>query len=117
MDTKGKRVSLRLTGLQHEEIKKRSAKAKMTMTDYIVDSSLQKEIRVVDFHPVISGLKSVENTLNQFIAFAEQNKVQTVSLEETNETLKNIDNVLDRMIYEMVYKPRGVYFEKMECAE
>ena len=117
MDTKDKRISFRLTGIQHEEIKKLSEKAKMTMTDYIVDSSLQKEIRVVDFHPVISGLRAVEKNLNQLTALAEQNKMQTVSLKETNETLKNIDNVLDRMIYELVYKPRGVYFEKMECAE
>ncbi|MBD9051719.1 plasmid mobilization relaxosome protein MobC [Ruminococcus sp.] len=42
-----------------------SKKAKLTLTEYILKSSLQSEIKVVDLQPLLVELKRIGNNLNQ----------------------------------------------------
>lgn len=42
-----------------------SKKTKLTLTEYILKSSLQSEIKVVDLQPLLVELKRIGNNLNQ----------------------------------------------------
>lgn len=42
-----------------------SKKAHLTLTEYILKSSLQTEIKVVDLQPLLVELKRIGNNLNQ----------------------------------------------------
>lgn len=58
-------LSIRLTQAEKSAIYKKSKKAKLTLTDYILKSSLQSEIKVIDLQPLLVELKRVGNNLNQ----------------------------------------------------
>ena len=58
-------LSIRLTDSEKSAINKKSKKAKMTLTEYILKSSLQSEIKVIDLQPLLVELKRIGNNLNQ----------------------------------------------------
>lgn len=58
-------MSIRLTQTEKSEICKRSRKAKLTLTEYILKSSLQSEIKVLDLQPLLVEMKRLGNNLNQ----------------------------------------------------
>lgn len=58
-------LSIRLTQAEKSTICKKSKKAKLTLTEYILKSSLQTEIKVVDLQPLLVELKRIGNNLNQ----------------------------------------------------
>lgn len=58
-------LSIRLTDSEKSAIYKMSKKAKLTLTEYILKSSLQSEIKVVDLQPLLVELKRIGNNLNQ----------------------------------------------------
>ena len=58
-------MSIRLTQSEKSAIYKKSKKAKLTLTEYILKSSLQTEINVVDLQPLLVELKRIGNNLNQ----------------------------------------------------
>lgn len=58
-------MSIRLTKSEKSAIYKKSKKAKLTLTEYILKSSLHTEINVVDLQPIFIELKRIGNNLNQ----------------------------------------------------
>lgn len=58
-------LSIRLTDSEKSAIYKKSKKAKLTLTEYILKSSLQTKIKVVDLQPLLVELKRIGNNLNQ----------------------------------------------------
>lgn len=58
-------MSIRLTESEKSAIYKMSEKAHLTLTEYILKSSLQTEIKVVDLQPLLVELKRIGNNLNQ----------------------------------------------------
>lgn len=58
-------LTIRLTNSEKSAICKKSKKAKLTLTDYILKTSLQTEIKVVDLQSVLIELKKIGNNLNQ----------------------------------------------------
>ncbi len=58
-------LSIRLTQAEKSAICKKSKKAHLTLTEYILKSSLQTEIKVVDLQPLLVELKRIGNNLNQ----------------------------------------------------
>lgn len=58
-------MSIRLTDSEKSAICKKSKKAHLTLTEYILKSSLQTEIKVVDLQPLLVELKRIGNNLNQ----------------------------------------------------
>ena len=59
-------LTVRLTAAEKDAITQKAAKARMSLTDYIVASSLLTEIHVAeDTRPLLTELKRIGNNLNQ----------------------------------------------------
>ena len=59
-------LTIRVTAAEKDAIVRNAAKARMSLTDYIVASSLLTEIHVAeDTRPLLTELKRIGNNLNQ----------------------------------------------------
>ena len=58
-------MSIRLTQSEKSAIISKAKKSKLTLTEYVLKSSLQSEIKVIDLQPLIVELKRIGNNLNQ----------------------------------------------------
>lgn len=58
-------MSIRLTQSEKSAIISKAKKSKLSLTEYILKSSLQTEIKVVDLQPLLVELKRIGNNLNQ----------------------------------------------------
>ena len=54
-----------MTQSEKSAIYKKSKKAHLTLTEYILKSSLHTEIKVIDLQPLLVELKRIGNNLNQ----------------------------------------------------
>ena len=89
--TKDKNYAFRVSEKDLDTIKKKSKKAKLTVTEYITQSALGKEIVVIDGLPeIVSQLKKIGNNLNQLTMLSHQGVINTVKLDETEESLTAI---------------------------
>ncbi len=90
-------LSIRLTPAEKNAIVKRAAKARMSLTDYILTSALVTEIHVAeDTRPLITELKRIGNNLNQISTKINAGAFQSYNFQE----------VIDRqkLIYEELYR-------------
>ena len=58
-------MSIRLTESEKSAIILKAKKSKLTLTEYILKSSFQTEIKVVDLQPLLVEMKRIGNNLNQ----------------------------------------------------
>lgn len=89
-------LSIRLTDSEKSAINKKSKKAKMTLTEYILKSSLQSEIKVIDLQPLLDELKRIGNNLNQITRKINSGAFCSYNFEEV------ID--MQRKIYDAIIK-------------
>lgn len=88
---KDKNYAFRISVKDLDVIKKKSKQAKMTVTDYITQSALGKEIIIIDgLSEIVSQLKKIGNNLNQLTMLSHQGLINTVKLDETEESLTTI---------------------------
>ena len=88
---KDKNYAFRISLKDLKEIKSKAKKAKMTVTDYITQSALGKEVIIIDGLPeIVSQLKKIGNNLNQLTMLSHQGVINTVKLDETEESLTAI---------------------------
>ena len=95
-------LTVRLTAAEKDAITRNAAKARMSLTDYIVASSLLTEIHVAeDTRPLLAALKRIGNNLNQISMKINAGAFQSYNFQEV------ID--MQRDIYEELYRiNRGV---------
>lgn len=88
---KDKNYAFRVSEKDLDTIKSKAKKAKMTVTDYITQSALGKEIIIIDGLPeIVSQLKKIGNNLNQLTMLSHQGVINIVKLDETEESLTAI---------------------------
>jgi len=90
-------LTVRVTAAEKDAIVKNAAKARMSLTDYIVASSLLTEIHVAeDTRPLLTELKRIGNNLNQI----------SMKINAGAFTSYNFQEVIDlqRNIYEELYR-------------
>lgn len=91
-------LTIRLTAVEKDAIVKNAAKARMSLTDYIIASSLLKEIYVAeDTRPLITELKRIGNNLNQISMKINAGAFQSYNFQEVIEMQKNIYEELYRI--------------------
>ena len=83
-------LTIRVTAVEKDAIVRNAAKARMSLTDYIVASSLLTEIHVAeDTRPLLTKLKRIGNNLNQISmkinagAFTSYNFQEVIELQTT----------------------------------
>jgi len=98
---KDKKFAFRVRERDLNQIRLKAKRAKMTVTDYLVASSLGKDIIVIDgVEPLIGQLKAVGKNLNQLPTLAHMGRIETVRLDEVSEAFGNIVSALNSLTRE-----------------
>ena len=91
-------LTIRLTAAEKGAIVKNAAKARMSLTDYIVASSLLTEIHVAeDTRPLVTELKRIGNNLNQISMKINAGAFQSYNFHEVIQMQRNIYEELVRI--------------------
>ena len=91
-------LTVRLTATEKDAIIQKAEKAGMSLTDYIVASSLLTEIHVAeDTRPLVTELKRIGNNLNQISMKINAGAFQSYNFQEVIELQKNIYEELYRI--------------------
>ena len=90
-------LTIRVTAAEKDTIVRNATKARMSLTDYIVASSLLTEIHVAeDTRPLLTELKRIGNNLNQISMKINAGAFQSYNFQEV------ID--MQKVIYEELYR-------------
>lgn len=91
MPNKSKMFSFRISERDYLSIQSKSEKAKQTMTAYITNSALNKNIVIVnELDETNRELKAIGRNLNQLTTLCNMGKIQSLDLMETKEQLRQI---------------------------
>ena len=91
-------LTIRVTAAEKDAIVRNAAKARMSLTDYIVASSLLTEIYVAeDTRPLLTELKRIGNNLNQISMKINAGAFQSYNFQEVIEMQRNIYQELSRI--------------------
>ena len=91
-----------MTQSEKSAIYKKSKKAQLTLTEYILKSSLQSEIKVVDLQPLLVELKRIGNNLNQIAQKA--HVLNVVDVQRYDKAVRHFEQTV-RVITEAVVLP------------
>ena len=88
---KDKKFAFRVSESDLNQVRLKAKRARMTVTDYLVTSALNKDIVVIDgVEQLISQMKAVGKNLNQLTTLAHMGRIQAVRLDEVMEAFGNI---------------------------
>ena len=91
-------LTIRVTAGEKDAITQKAAKARMSVTDYIVASSQFTQIHVAeDTRPLITELKRIGNNLNQISMKINAGAFQSYNFREVIEMQRNIYGALLRI--------------------
>lgn len=95
-----KQIVIRATDKEFEQIKAKVKKSKLTQNKYLLQSALDKEIKVVEgIKDLVIETKRIGVNLNQLTKLANQGKVNcSDELSEINEELVEVWQLLRRLI-------------------
>lgn len=95
---KSERFNLRMTLQEKAAIISRAKKAGRTTSEFMIDAALNRKIIVIDGLPeMVRELKALGRNLNQLTMLCNMGKVQTVHLNEFEETLADIHSELRKL--------------------
>lgn len=96
---KDKNYAFRITEKDLNTIKQKAQKAKMTVTEYITQSALDKEITIIDgLSEIVTQLKKIGNNLNQLTMLSHQGVIKEVNLQETEKALASVYCQIDDLV-------------------
>lgn len=92
---KDKQIHIRLTKDDYDDIKQRSQKANLTMTDYMMKSALNKKIIViVGYKEVFNEIRKIGININQIARKCNMSLVQQSDIEEIQTYMEQIWQLL-----------------------
>ncbi len=95
---KNKKFAFRISEDDLAAIRKKAARAKMTVTDYLIGCALCKRIVVVEELPqAVSEMKAIGRNLNQLATLANMGRITSVRLDEAREMFAKIYELLFRI--------------------
>ena len=98
MDNKTKFIRARVTEKEYTEINTRAKIAKMNMSQYITQSTLGKEIVVIEeLKDVVHNISKIGNNINQLTVLAHTEKIKVVDLKGFKEALNEMWQVLNEL--------------------
>ena len=88
---KDKVIGIRVTKQEKERLIKKSQKAEMSLSEYIIEQALEKDIVVVeDVKNLVYELRKIGNNINQLTRLANGGIIKVVYLDEVKEELRKI---------------------------
>lgn len=96
---KNKRITLRVSDADWQKLHDKAEAARMTLTEYLTASGLQKEIVIIDgLDEVIRQQKGIGRNLNQLTALSNMGKVKTVYLQEFTSAYAQVSSLLSEIL-------------------
>ena len=96
---KNKKLSIRISDADWQRFHDKAKQADMTLTEYITDCCLEKQIVVIDgLDEVIRQQKAVGRNLNQLTTLANMGKVKTVYLQELTDAYAQVGSLLSDIL-------------------
>ena len=91
MKRKDIKFSTRMAAKDREAIKELAKQSGMSMSNYVTDCCLGKQIIIIDgLKEVLRELKGIGNNLNQLVMLVHMGKVQVLGLEDMRQLLADI---------------------------
>lgn len=92
---KNRKLSIRISDADWQRFHEKAAQADMTLTEYITDCCLGKQIVVIDgLDEVIRQQKAIGRNLNQLTTLANMGRVKAVYLQELTEAYVSVSSLL-----------------------
>ena len=89
-------IVIRVTKQEKERLIKKSQKAEMTLSEYLIEQGLERDIVIIeDVKNLVYELRKIGNNINQLTHLANSGVIKTVYLNEFKSDLKKIWNVLN----------------------
>ena len=96
---KDKKLSIRISEADCQRFHDKAEQADMTLTEYITDCCLGKQIVVIDgLDEVIRQQKAIGRNLNQLTTLANMGKVKTVYLKELSDAYTQVSSLLSDIL-------------------
>ena len=96
---KNKKLSIRISETDWQQFHEKAEQANMTLTEYITDCCLGKQIVIIDgLDEVIRQQKAIGRNLNQLTTLANMGKVKTVYLNELTDAYAQVGSLLSDIL-------------------
>ena len=96
---KDKKLSIRISEADWQRFHEKADQANMTLTEYITDCCLGKQIVVIDgLDEVIRQQKAIGRNLNQLTTLANMGKVNTVYLKELADVYGQVGDLISDIL-------------------
>ena len=84
-------ITIRVTKQEKDRLIKKSQKAEMTLSEYLIEQGLERDIIIVeDVGNIIHELRKIGNNINQLTHLANSEVIRTVYLDGFKEDMKKI---------------------------
>ena len=99
VNVKNRKLSIRISDADWQRFHDKAEQANMTLTEYITDCCLGKQIVVIDgLDEVIRQQKAIGRNLNQLTTLANMGKVKTVYLKELSDAYAQVSSLLSDIL-------------------
>ena len=96
---KNKKLSIRISDADWQRFHEKAEQANMTLTEYITDCCLGKQIVVIDsLDEVIRQQKAIGRNLNQLTTLANMGKVNAVYLKELTDAYGQVGDLISEIL-------------------
>ena len=96
---KDRKLSIRISEADWQRFHEKADQANMTLTEYITDCCLGKQIVVIDgLDEVIRQQKAIGRNLNQLTTLANMGKVNTVYLKEFTDAYRQVGDLISDIL-------------------
>lgn len=91
-------ITIRVTKQEKERSIKKSQKAEMTLSEYLIEQGLERDIVIIeDVKNLVYELRKIGNNINQLTYLANSGAIRTVYLDGFKEDMKKIWTNLEKI--------------------
>ncbi len=91
-------ITIRVTKQEKERLIKKSQKAEMTLSEYLIEQGLERDIVIIeDVKNLVYELRKIGNNINQLTYLANSGAIRTVYLDGFKEDMKKIWTNLEKI--------------------
>ena len=96
---KNNMITIRVTKQEKEKLIKKSQKAEMTLSEYLIEQGLERDIIIIeDVRNFVHELRKIGNNINQLTHLANSGMIKVVYIDGFKEDLKKIWIALNSII-------------------
>ena len=97
---KDKIITIRVSEKEKEKLIKKSIKAELSLSEYLIEQGLDKDIvRIEGLDEFITELRRIGNNINQLTHLANSGIIYTVDLSSTKDELEKIWRAINDLWY------------------